>query len=215
MKKVFCLLAFTAVSCVSVLAQNTPRFELYGNYSYMQFNPTVTGLQSRALNGGGGGFQVNLGKYFGLKGDFQGYGSTQWTTTVSAPIGTPAGIIPPGTYRSNANMFTYMFGPVIKVPAKRIIPFGEVLFGGSNTNGYADLSDKIVAGGGTIKGTGTQHPFTMAIGGGVDVVVAKRFFVRLGEFDYILTRYTNPITQTNNQNSFRYLGGVVFTFGGE
>jgi len=55
----------------------------------------------------------------------------------------------------------------------------------------------------------------MAIGGGVDVVVAKRFFVRLGEFDYILTRYTNPITQTNNQNSFRYLGGVVFTFGGE
>jgi len=214
MKKVLCLLTLGAMCCLSVFAQ-APRFELYGNYSYMQFNPTVTGLQSRALNGGGGGFQFNMGRYFGLKGDFQGYGSTQWTTTVTAPIGTPKGIIPVGTYKSNANMFTYMFGPVVKVPMKRIVPFGEVLFGGSNSNGYASLTDAIVAGGGTIDRGSTQHPFTMAFGGGIDVVATKHLSFRLGEFDYVLTRYTNPITDTNNQNNFRYLGGIVLTFGGE
>jgi len=34
----------------------------------------------------------------------------------------------------------------------------------------------------------------------------------VAEVDYFLTRYTNPITSTNNQNNFRYLGGVVFRF---
>jgi hypothetical protein len=33
--------------------------------------------------------------------------------------------------------------------------------------------------------------------------------------DWVLTRYTNPITNTNNQNSFRYLGGIVFMLGGQ
>jgi len=214
MKTVLCLLTLVAMSCLSVFAQN-PKFELFGDYSYMQFNPTVNGLQSRALNGGGGGFQFNMGRHFGLKGEFQGYASTQWTTTVTSPIGTPNGIIPVGTYKTNANMFTYMFGPVVKVPMKRLVPFGEVLFGGSNTNGYGDLTDAIIAGGGTIKASGTQHPFTMAIGGGIDVAANKHLTFRLGEFDYVLTRYTNPITDTNNQNNFRYLGGIVLTFGGE
>jgi hypothetical protein len=33
--------------------------------------------------------------------------------------------------------------------------------------------------------------------------------------DWILTRYTNPITDTNNQHSFRYQGGIVFMFGAQ
>jgi len=214
MKTVLCLLTLVAMSCLSVFAQN-PKFELFGDYSYMQFNPTVNGLQSRALNGGGGGIQFNMGRYFGIKGEFQGYGSTQWTTTVTAPIGTPNGIIPVGTYKSNGNMFTYLFGPVVKFPAKHIVPFGELLFGGSNTNGYASLTDAIVAGGGTINRGSTQHPFTMAIGGGLDVAATKHVSFRLAEVDYVLTRYTNPLTQTNNQNNFRYVGGIIFTFGGE
>ena len=214
MRKVLCLLTLAAMSCLSVFAQN-PRFELFGDYSYMQFNPTVNGLQSRALNGGGGGIQFNMGRYFGIKGEFQGYGSTQWTTTVTAPIGTPNGIIPVGTYKSNGNMFTYLFGPVVKFPAKHFVPFGEILFGGSNTNGYASLTDAIVAGGGTINRGSTQHPFTMAIGGGLDVAATKHVSFRLAELDYVLTRYTNPLTQTNNQNNFRYVGGIIFTFGGE
>ena len=69
------------------------RAEVYGDYTYMQYNPTITGLQSRALNGGCG-VQFNLGPVFGIKGDFQGYMSTRWTVNVTSPIGTSAGIIP-------------------------------------------------------------------------------------------------------------------------
>jgi hypothetical protein len=193
----------------------TPRAEVFGDYTYMQFNPTITGLQSRALNGGGGGFQFNIGNYFGLKGEFQGYGSTQWTQNVVSPIPTPNGIIPIGTYKTNANMFTYLFGPVIRFPVKRATPFAEVLFGGSNTNLYGNLSNVIIEGGGTINKSATQHPFTMALGGGIDLNANKHVAFRLAELDYVLTRYTNPITNTNNQNNFRYVGGIVFRFGGE
>lgn len=32
------------------------------------------------------------------------------------------------------------------------------------------------------------------------------------EFDYILTLYSNPLTKTNQQNNFRYCGGIILKF---
>ena len=210
MKTHFVLVSTILMSMPAVFAQ---RAEVFGDYSYMQFNPTITGFQSRAYNGGGGGIQFNVGKFFGVKGDFQGYGSTDWTVNVTSPISTPNGIIPVGTYTTKANMFTYLFGPEVHFQAKRMRVFGETLFGGSNTSAYANLSNEAIVGG-NASSNPNQHPFTMAVGGGVDVNMTKRVAFRLGEFDWMLTRYTNPWTSTNNQNSFRYLGGIVFKFGG-
>jgi hypothetical protein len=201
----------TLVLAGNVFAQ---RAELFGDYTYLRYNPTITGLQTRSLNGGGGGGQLNFAKIFGIKGEFQGYMSTQVTVNVTSPITTPAGTVPVGTYKSNATMFTYLFGPVVRIPAKHIRPFGELLFGGTNTNLYAQLNSEVVAGGGKVNTAGTQHPFAMALGGGLDVAVNKTVAIRVGEFDWMLTRFTNLFTNTNNQNNFRYLGGVVFTFGG-
>ena len=117
MRNCICFLTLAAVTGLGAFAADRPRYELIANYSYLQYNPTVTGFQSRAFNGGGVQTQVNFGQYFGIKGDFQGYASTQTTVNVTAPIGTSAGIIPIGTYKSSANMFTYMFGPVAGVHA--------------------------------------------------------------------------------------------------
>jgi hypothetical protein len=176
----------------------------------------LTGLQSRNFNGGGGGATFFFGRYFGVKGELMGYGSTTWTVTfpsqlVVTPHGTTA-TVPAGTFSSNGNMFTYQFGPVIRIPWHSVTLFGETLFGGSNTNGYGNLEKAIDAGGGTLSISGTQHPFSMSVGGGLDFNVSKNFAIRVAELDYFLTRYTNPITSTNNQNSFRYVGGVVFKF---
>lgn len=211
MTRGFTLLATLAMFTAVSFAQ---RAEVYGNYTYMQFNPTITGLQSRALNGGGGGLQWNVFPYLGIKGDFQGYMSTEWTVPVTSPIPVNGGVIPVGTYKSNSTMFTYLFGPVIRIPVKRVTPFAEVLFGQSNTNLYAQLTDAVIAGGTSINKGSTQHPFTMAFGGGLDVNASRHVAFRLAEMDYVLTRYTNPWTSTNNQNHFRYLGGIVFRFGG-
>ena len=70
----------------------------------------------------------------------------------------------------------------------------------------------INAGGGTISATGTQHPFTMALGGGLDISLSHRIAIRPIEIDYMLSRYSNPLTSTGNQNNFRYNAGIVFKF---
>jgi hypothetical protein len=142
-----------------------------------------------------------------------GYGSTSFTKTFTSSVTLPSGgVIPAGTYTSQGNMFTYLFGPVVRIPIPKVTPFGEILFGGSNSNGYVNLVKSIDAGGGTISRTPTQHPFTMALGGGLDISVSKHVSIRPGEIDYVLSRYSNPLTSTNNQNNFRYCGGVVFKF---
>ena len=209
-------LAAIMFTATAFAQDGTPRFEVYGDYSYMQFNPTLPSLQSRAFNGGGGGFQANFGKLFAFKGDFQGYGSTHVTFTTTGPVVTPHGTVPGGrTFSSNGNMFTYMFGPAVGVHAGKFYAYAEYLLGGSASNLYGNLSKSINAGGGTVTVTGSQHPFTQALGGGIDVSLNKHFALRLAELDWILTRYTNPINDTNNQNSFRYQGGVVFKFGAQ
>ena len=202
------------VTATAAMAQSDEKFDIYGDYSYIQFNPSLTGLQSRAFNGGGGGVQYNFLPFLGIRADLQGYGSTSWTLNYSAPVVTPHGTIPAGSYTSNANMFTYGFGPAVRFPLHRVTVFGDLLFGQSNTNGYGNLTKAIVAGGGTIQASATQHPFTMMVGGGLDLNLNKTIALRLGEIDYMLTRYSNPIINTNNQNNFRYLGGIVFKFGG-
>lgn len=192
------------------------RLEVFGEYSYLRFNPSLagfSGVHNRSFNGGGGGVQLNFAKIFGIKGEVMGYGNTSFTQTLTSPVILPGGgVIPAGTYTSQSNMFTYLFGPVLRIPIPKVVPFGEILFGASNTNGYADLSNAIIAAGGTISKTPTQHPFTMDIGGGVDISVSHRVSIRPIEIGYVLTRYTNPLTNTNNQNSFRYCGAIVFKF---
>jgi hypothetical protein len=207
------MFAALLLSSTAAFAQEeTQRVELFGEYSYLRFNPTLPRLNNRSFNGGGGGATFNINRYLGIKGELMGYGSTSFTTTVSAPIVTPKGTVPAGTFNSQGNMFTYLFGPVVKLPLSRITPFGELLFGGSNSNGYANLSKAIIAGGGTISATGTNIPSPMAFGGGLDVHINHNFSIRPIELDWVLTRYTNPLTNTNNQNSFRYTAGFVYRF---
>src|SRR5260370_17236216 len=66
-------------------AQDFKKVEVFGAYSYLRFNPTLSYLKNRSFNGGGGGVQYNFTGYFGIKAEFMAYGSTNFT-------------IPPGTY---------------------------------------------------------------------------------------------------------------------
>jgi hypothetical protein len=188
------------------------RCELSFGYSYLRFSPTITGLEPRAFNGGDIGVSINFLKLFAIKGEFTGYGSTSWTRVVPVPITTPSGTIPAGTYTAQGDMFTYLVGPVLRIPLPLVKPFGEALFGASNSDGYANLAEQIDLNGGTISRSLTQHPFTMAVGGGVDISMSRRISLRPAEVDYVLTKYSNPLTNTSNQNNFRYVGGIVFKF---
>jgi hypothetical protein len=213
------LLGFLLLFGSSVYAQDLQKVEIFGEYSYLRFNPTLSYLKNRSFNGGGGGVQYNLNSYLGIKGEFLGYGSTNFTIPAgiySIPKLSPNPIVVGAPITTQGNMFTYLFGPVIRVPISRVTPFGELLFGGSNSNGYGNqilaICNGITCTTAAKNASGTQHPFTMALGGGLDIKVSDHFSIRPVEIDWVLTRYTNPLTSTNNQHSFRYLGGAVFHF---
>jgi hypothetical protein len=203
----------------SVYPQDYKKVEVFGEYSYLRFNPTLSYLKNRSFSGGGGGIQYNFSPYLGMKAEFMGYGSTDFTIPAGAytiPKLSPNPIVIGAPITTQGNMFTYLFGPVVRVPVSRVAPFAELLFGGSNSNAYGEQIKSICTAASctaSIKNIGgTQHPFTMALGGGLDVKLSESVSFRPVEVDYVLSRYTNPLTSTNNQNSFRYSAGVVFHF---
>lgn len=200
----------------SAVAQSDPadKVELTGEYSYFRFNPTLPAIKNRNFNGGGFDASFFLRPAFGIKADLMFYGSQPFTTTFP-PTVTSAGIIPAGTYSANGSLKTYLFGPIIKIRRNHFEPFVQVLFGVAHTDAYANLSKLIaVAPGATLHVQGNQNPFALAAGGGVDVPLNRHIGIRLADVDYVLTRLTNPLTSTNNQNHFRYAGGLQFRFGG-
>lgn len=97
-----------------------------------------------------------------------------------------------GVYNSGDKFHTYSFGPEVHARGEGVKVFAHALFGGG----------KASAGGLSSNG------FVMFYGGGIDVKVQKHVSARLGQFDWMITRF-NGVTDKNN---FRYSGGLVLHF---
>lgn len=205
--------ALAAALAVPALAQDSaPKAEITGVYSYVRFNPSLPAIQNRNFNGGGFDASFFFRGAFGVKADLMFYGSTNFTTTFPTVV-TSQGTIPAGTYSANGTLKTYLFGPIIKARVKHFEAFGQILFGVAHVDAYANLSKVIAATpGSTFHVQGNQNPFALAVGGGVDVPLSRAIAIRLADVDYLLTRLSNPLTSTNNQNHFRYSGGIQFRF---
>jgi Outer membrane protein beta-barrel domain len=202
------LLAFALTSWFSVmpLAQ-AQKMEIAGDYSLVVYNPAKNFVGSRNLNGGGGSFTYNFSKFVGFKADFQGYGTENLTFSV---VATPPYIPRTASFTTQANLFSYLFGPQFNIPLHRVRIFGETLFGAAHTNGYANLFNAA----GVTGLSASNNGFAMAFGGGLDIPVREHVAIRPGQFDYFLTRYEWAPIGINNQSNFRYVAGVVFVFGG-
>jgi tryptophanase len=114
----------------------------------------------------------------------------------------------------SGNLFTYMFGPQLKMHKGKFQPFGEALFGAAHTNLDANLC-KVVGNCGS--GNGSNNGFAMEFGGGLDVPITKSIQFRPVEVDYLYTHFgSNHIAGASaSQNNFKYVVGVNFTFGGK
>lgn len=189
-------------------AQEFPRAEVGFDYSYARFAPSAPYSQGHSLNGGGGSVIFNINRYLGIKADLQGYGSTLVGFNIPSNSSFPGGV----SGNVQGNLFTYLFGPQIKIRAEKWQPFVHALFGGAHTNVYANAFDTLcqpIAGGCTLSTAPAADAFAMAFGGGVDIPLNKTLSIRPVGIDYLMTRFTNPFTSTNNQNNFRYTAGVV------
>lgn len=160
-----------------------PQFEVFGAYSYIRAN-AANSDGGFNLNGGSGSFAYNVSDSFSVVGDFGGYRFT----------GLPSGL--------SSTMYTYLFGPQYSFrKVSRFTPFAHVLLGAGRLNASA---------GGLNAG---ENGFAMAIGGGIDVPLRRRFAIRIIQAEYLLTRFDSVNGASATQNDVRISAGLVFRFG--
>ena len=193
------LLAAIVLICGASFAQESHTFEVTGDYSYFRFNPNYSGtFDSHSLNGGGGDITVALTSMFGIKGDFQGYQSYKECLVGSG-----------GSSCFNANLFTYMGGPVVKFHTSRFEPYAELLVGGAHSNFYAGACNLVAC----ASTNPSNNAFALAFGGGIDIPLSEHVAFKLVNGDFVLTRFGNNFTNGHqNQSNFRFQTGIQFRF---
>ena len=132
------LLLFMAAAASSSAAQETPRLEVFGGYSYLRFDSSTLGfLGSSDLNGWNGAVAGNFTKHFGLVGE------------VSAQSG------------SNLRFLDFLVGPQVSYRKRGATFFGHVLFGKGKTRvdlpNVGDDSGRAIAVGGGVDFAVTSH----------------------------------------------------------
>lgn len=150
----------------------------------------------------------NFNKYFGIKGDFSFHPDTdKGRGTIVQPCAQP--VCPTATqdFQFKTRLFNFLVGPEIKGRNRtRLTPFAHALFGVAHGRGTFTTSGTAL----NLNVTETDTGFAMALGGGLDVRVTKRFSVR-ASMDY------NPafITKTDagsrdRRDNVRISLGILF-----
>ena len=190
-------------------AQEAPKMEFSIDGSYVHYqaidfeSPKQQFGRYWDLGGGGGAFVRNFGSKIGIRADLQGYTSN--TKTVSIPSGSlllPQG----GSVNASGNLFTYMGGLQVGQRSGRWRPYAVGLAGGAHSNVYKNLFTGLNL-------TGSKAPdnnaFAADAGLGLDVALTPRVDFRPFEMSYLYTRFQGTgLNFTNNQNNWRYLGGI-------
>jgi hypothetical protein len=172
-------------------AQNIPAVDVFGGYSYLNFDVPSSGettSQRLKLNGWDFSASVGLFHHFGAEADFSGHNLSD--------CGGVSGL--------KCSNLSYMFGPRFTVGdrSSRFTGFVHGLVG-------QDCADILAVSGTTVSDTSVA----IAAGGGLDYWFFRHVGVQLGPADYIYARHLNSFN-ASNQSNFRVSGGIAFRFGG-
>ncbi len=168
-------------------AQDSPRVEAFGGYSYLRANDFNTGEN---FNGGSGSLAYNFTPMLGVVADFGGY---HWSQ---------AGV--------DSTVVSYLFGPKIALRHGPITPFAQALFGGAHASfsgNECDTARVHSEGGGCENFSTSDNAFSMALGGGLDWNATTHIGIRVIQAEYVMTRFGG-----DTQNNARISTGVVFRF---
>jgi len=166
--------------------QLLPRYEFGGMYDYINFHPGSP-FSDFNNHGASGSFTYNASRALGLTAEFGGYRFKNRDVN-----GTPV----------NGSIVSYLFGPRLNWRKfDYFVPFAEFLLGGSH-------------GGAAVIGVGSQNSFSIATGGGVDMLLKPNFAWRVAQLDYFMTNFSGPTVGGNaRQDNFRAATGFVYRWG--
>ncbi len=117
MRKVLLFASLVFLFCAMVVAQDAPKVEVFGGYSYfrtLNLTDIVPSPIEISLNGWNAALTGYVHKNFGLTADFSGVYGSPWDPAV--------------------HTHSYLFGPTFRVPGKRVTGFAHALFGGVHNN---------------------------------------------------------------------------------
>jgi hypothetical protein len=191
MQKLFIIAALTMALPVLAQAQEAPRTEFFGGYSYMRLEDSGVLGQDRDLNGYNvSGAVTVFKKYLSLKVDISGHFGDLATNVAPLP-------------RTDQGLTLFMAGPQFTFRKyERFQPFAHVLFGA----GRQTLELKAPVG----SFNNTDVGFAYAVGGGLDLrtPLGSKVAVRLFQADFVRTKFQNVTT-----GNLRASAGVVVRFG--
>jgi len=190
MRKVL-LVALLLLFCGAYAAAQV---EAFVGYSYLKLDID----DPKADNSVPGGFNADATYYFvkhlGLTADFQ-YHKKSWTND-------------PVLGNIDGSIFNFHAGPRFKAHLGKAEPFVHALFGVTHVSFTP-------AGGST---SFSDNAFSMKLGGGLDVAVARHFAIRVAEANYYMTKFAgapnNSVVNFNangdgRQNNSTFSAGLV------
>jgi opacity protein-like surface antigen len=223
------LLALSLVLLFSsvLAAQDYPRVEVFGGYSFLhsgnhdsrlnaqRLPPSFVGTNiylasdgTANLNGWEGSITLNLNKWVGITSDFSGhYGSMKFDEFQQIIIvPTPPPVLA-RTEKPGFSSHSFLFGPSFTCrKTERVIPFAHVLFG---VNREAADTSEIVPAPGSYDDV-KETSFALAAGGGLDFRISKSIAIRAPQIDYLLNHRND-----DRHNNLRISAGLVYRFGGK
>lgn len=184
------------VCSTALFAQDFPKAEIFGGYSYASM-PVLSGRGN--ANGWNASATVNLYKWFGLTSDFNGLYRLKGSETLQLGSGTV-------TEQISENFHSFLFGPQVSYRKGRLVPFAHLLVGESRVGEKLVVSSSSI-GGFTLGGPVTQRATTTgtaAMGLGVDYSLGKNLAWRI-QADSLLT--------AGSASNVRISTGIVFRLG--
>lgn len=187
---------FLCLCTVTVFAQDFPKAEIFGGYSYANM-PVLSGRAN--ANGWNASATVNIYKWFGLTSDFNGLYGLKGSQTLQLGGNTL-------TEQISENFHSFLFGPQISYRKGRLVPFAHLLVGESRVGEKLVVSSSSIGGflvGGPITHRATTTG-TAAMGLGIDYGFSKNLAWRV-QADSLLT--------AGSASNFRISTGIVFRVG--
>ncbi len=208
MRRIYALIILLLCTAAIMAAQETPKFELFGGYSFAHVNTGANLGRHSNLNGWNSSLAYNFNKWVGIVLDGNGtYRSGQLSPATTIVFVCP-GIVPTcpppfnfGPVNLSEQVHTFSIGPRFSYRSNsRFTPFGHILLGG----GYATSKTTFSEGDNSTSGSGSR---ILTLGGGFDVRLNSLLALRT-QADYLQTRFSHQ-----PHDGLRVSTGVVFRFG--